>query len=138
MLAATPPVPTFTQHAIVRRAPSYAYVPARVPLGYRYLRWTYRDTVLRIWFRNPAGKEITFIASARHGACTTGREKTFQQAGNKVYWSHTANEQQAWRCVTGPGDRLVQLTAATAQPPTEFADVGLGRVAASAHRIPVR
>jgi hypothetical protein len=57
-------------------------------------------------------------------------EKSFQMAGIKVYWSHTANEQQAWRCVNG-----MKLVAATSLAPDRFADVGLGRVAASAHRI---
>jgi hypothetical protein len=130
-VAATQPVvPTFTQHQIAKRAPQRAYVPARVASGYRYVRWTFAGGVLRIWFRNPAKREIVFVAAAQHGPCDAGREKTFQQAGNKVYWSHSANEQQAWRCVGG-----VRLVAATPQPPTQFADVGLGRVAASAHQI---
>jgi hypothetical protein len=52
-------------------------------------------------------------------------------AGNKVYWAHTANEQQAWRCVRAPSGRMVRLVAASPQPPTTFADVGLGAVVAS-------
>lgn len=109
-----------------------AYVPARVATGYRYARWTYGGGVVRIWFRNRAGKELTFVVSRRAGSapCTAGKEKTFQLAGNKVYWGHRAGEQQAWRCVSG-----VQLTAATAMPPTEFADVGLGTLVASGHEI---
>ncbi len=128
--AAQPIVPAFTQHQIAKRAPRLAYVPARVATGYRYSRWTYSGGVLRIWFRNKAQREIVFVAAKQHGPCTAGREKTFQMAGNKVYWAHTANEQQAWRCVGG-----VRLVAASPQPPTEFADVGLGRVAASGHKI---
>jgi hypothetical protein len=128
--AAQPVVPTFTQHQIAKRAPQLAYVPARVASGYRYHRWTFTGGALRIWFRNAAKREIVFVAAKQRGPCAAGREKTFQQAGNKVYWSHSANEQQAWRCVAG-----VRLVAASSQPPTQFADVGLGRVAASAHEI---
>jgi hypothetical protein len=56
--------------------------------------------------------------------------KSFQLDGNKVYWSQGATEQQAWRCVNG-----MKLVASTSLPPNRFADVGLGRMAASGHRI---
>jgi hypothetical protein len=131
MLAVPPPVvPVSVQQAIVRRAPALAYVPARVGFGYRYRHWSFAGSAVRIWFANRAGKEIVFVAARRAGPCANGSEKTFQMAGNKVYWGHRAEEQEAWRCLNG-----VQLVAATPQPPTAFADVGLGRVVASAHRI---
>jgi hypothetical protein len=137
--ATPPPVPVLVQQAIARRTPQLAYAPTRIPIGYRYLKWRWAqgDGALRIWFRNKGGKEIVFISTWQYGACAAGREKTFQLAGNKVYWGHRAEEQQAWRCVKLPSDASVkiQLTAATPQPPTQFADVGLGRVAASARKI---
>ena len=130
--AASPVVPRHSQLAIRVRLPSLAYVPARVPSGFKYYRWaTTTRPALRIWFRDKAQHEITFVATHQVGQCAAGREKTFQLDGNKVYWSHTANEQQAWRCVVGPDKRLVRLTAATPLPPTKFADTGIGRVAAS-------
>jgi hypothetical protein len=136
--ARQPVVPTFTQHQIAKRAPALAYVPARLPSGYRYYRWAYVTSpqpALRIWFRNTAKKEITFIASFRKGACAAGKQKFFQMAGNKVWWAERAEEQEAWRCVVGADRRIVQLTTATSQPPDRFADVGLARVTASGHRI---
>jgi hypothetical protein len=138
VLAATPPpVPVPVQHAIVLRTPQLSYVPTRIPVGYRYLRWKWTENsgTLRIWFRNKAGKEIVFISSWQYGNCASGKEKTFQQAGTKVYWGHRAEEQQAWRCVKSNAGVLVQLTAATPQPPTAFADVGLGRIVASARHV---
>ncbi|MDX6492943.1 MAG: hypothetical protein QOH02_878, partial [Gaiellaceae bacterium] len=39
--AAAPPVPLHAQRAIEQRAALYAYVPARVPLGFRYYRWSF-------------------------------------------------------------------------------------------------
>jgi hypothetical protein len=128
--AATPVVPAFTQGQIAKTVPSLAYVPARLAIGWRYRRWTHRGGVLRIFFADKAGHEITFVAVPLIGKCRTGMEKSFQLAGVKVYWSHTANEQQAWRCVNG-----VQLVAASSLRPDQFADVGLGRIAASGHRI---
>ena len=142
MFAALPPpstVPPSVQQAIVTVTPQLAYVPARVPTGYRYLkwRWVQEAGALRIWFRSRAGKEIVFASAWQYGNCRSGREKTFQLAGEKVYWGHTAREQEAWRCVglAAGGGVVIQLTASTLQPPTQFADVGLGRVAASAHHI---
>jgi hypothetical protein len=128
--AATPVVPAFTQGQIAKTVPSLAYVPARLAIGWRYRRWTHRGGVLRIFFANKAGREITFVAAPLTGTCRAGMEKSFQQAGVKTYWSHTANEQQAWRCVNG-----VRLVAASSLRPDQVADVGLGRIAASGHRI---
>ena len=129
--AATPVVPLHSQQALKEKLPSLAYVPTRVGFGFRYYRWaTTTRPALRIWFRDAAKREITFIATFQKGACATGKEKSFQLDGNKVYWSHTANEQQAWRCLMRNG-RQVRLTVATPIPPTKFADVGIGRIAAS-------
>ena len=122
-------VPVPVQHQIAQKAPLVAYVPARLAPGWKYRTWTH-DGALRIFFRNKAGKEITFVAAPFKGNCRNGMEKSFQLAGVKVYWGHTANEQEAWRCVNG-----MKLVAATSLAPDRFADVGLGRMAASAHRI---
>lgn len=136
--ATKPAVPTFTQHQIAKRAPPLAYVPARVPSGYRYDRWAYvtkSQPALRIAFRNAAKKEITFSASFREGACDAGKQKFFRMAGNSVWWAERADEQRAWRCVVGTTDRIVQLTTATSQSPGRFADTGLARVTASGRRV---
>ena len=126
---ATPVVPVFTQHRIAATAPRLAYVPARLAIGWRYMRWTHEGP-LRIFFADKAGREIVFIAAPFKGSCRAGMEKSFQLAGVKVWWGHTSNEQEAWRCVNG-----MKLVAATSLLPNRFADVGLGRIAASGHRI---
>jgi hypothetical protein len=127
--AATPVVPVFTQHQIAKTVPALAYVPGRLAIGWHYRRWTHQGA-LRIFFADKAGREITFVAAPFSGNCAATKEKTFQLAGVKAWWSHTASEQQAWRCVNG-----VKLVAATAMAPNRFADVGLGRIVASGHRI---
>jgi hypothetical protein len=133
--ATAPAVPRHSQLALRHKLPPLAYVPTRVGFGFRYYRWaTTTRPALRIWFRDRAAREITFVATFQQGPCAAGREKTFQLDGNKVYWSHSANEQQAWRCVAGTNGRLVRLTVATPIPPTRFADVGIGRIAASGRR----
>jgi hypothetical protein len=127
--AATPVVPAFTQHRIAATVPALAYVPARLAIGWRYERWTHAGA-LRIFFVDRADREIVFMASRFGGTCRTGMEKSFQLAGVKVWWSHTSSEQQAWRCVDG-----MRLAASTSLTPHQFADVGLGRIVASGHRI---
>ena len=122
-------VPVAVQHQIAQKAPLVAYVPARLGIGWQYERWTHQGA-LRIYFSNKAEREIVFVASPFKGSCRAGMTKSFQLDGNKVYWSQTAAEQQAWRCVNG-----MKLAATTSLPPNRFADVGLGRMAASGHRI---
>ena len=130
-----PLVPTFTQREIARRVPALPYVPARLAVGWKYWRWTQQGSALRIFFRDRGGREIVFVAARFNGSCRTGMQKSFQLDGVKVWWAEGPQEQQAWRCVTDAAGRQVKLVAATSLPPNRFADVGLGRMAASGHRI---
>jgi hypothetical protein len=134
--ASAPLVPTVVQGRIKHSAPRLAYTPTRIAPGFRYSTWRAELDTLRIWFKNKAGWQIVFVAAPLRGDCRAGMEKSFQLAGNKVYWSHTDSEQQAWRCVPGPANQPVRLVAASPEPPTKFADVGLGVVAASGKLIP--
>ena len=133
--SAKPVVPRAAQVQILHRSPAFAYAPTRMAQGFHYVGWQRSPSNTVITFDNRAGWEIRFVALRLYGACRTGMEKSFQLDGNKVYWSHTGAEQQAWRCVTGPKGRQVRLVASSPQPPTLFADVGLGRVVASGKRI---
>ncbi len=107
-----------------------AYAPGRLAVGWHYDRWYATASAVAIVFRNKAGREIAFVAAPFKGNCRAGMEKSFQLAGVKVYWAQGADSQQAWRCVNG-----VRLVAATSLPPDRFADVGLGRIVASGHRV---
>jgi len=128
-------VPSSVQAQILHKAPALAYVPTRMALGFHYVSWQKTPANVIETFDSKAGWEIRFIALRQAGACATGMERSFQLDGNKVYWSHTGAEQQAWRCVTGPSGQQVRLVASSPQPSTKFAAVGLGRVAASGKRI---
>ena len=65
-------------------------------------------------FTNKAGWEITFVSAALRGLCRAG-DQDLQLDGNKVYWSQTADEQQAWRCVRNGRGLRVRLVAASPQ-----------------------
>ena len=133
--AATPVVPVATQARIAKVRPSLAYAPTRMLIGFRFRSWRTGPAAVYERFTNKAGWEITFVAAPLRGTCRAGRSKSFQLDGNKVYWSQTRSEQQAWRCVRNRGGLWVRLVAASPQPPSKLADTGLGRVVASAKRI---
>jgi len=82
-------VPAPVQHQIAQKAPLVAYAPARLAVGWHYERWTHQGA-LRIFFANKAGQEVVFVATPFKGNCRAGMTKSFQLAGNKVYWSQTA------------------------------------------------
>ena len=104
-------------------------------VGFRYVSWQKSPSNVEITFDNKAGWEIRFIALRPSGSCRTGMEKSFQLDGNKVYWSHTGAEQRPGAASPARQGRQVRLVASSPQPPTKFADVGLGRVVASGKRI---
>ena len=131
----SPVVPPVVRAQIKRQAPQLAYAPTRMARGFHYTHWSKTPRTVQIAFGNKAGWQITFIAVPTSGACRAGMEKSYQLDGNKVYWSHTAAEQQAWRCVSRLDGRRVRLVASSPQPRTLFAAVGLGQVVASAARI---
>jgi hypothetical protein len=122
-------VPAPVQQEIVQQAPALAYAPSRLAPGWSYGHWGAANGTLVIAFTK-AGKEIDFLVRAGKGNCAQGSEKTFQMAGVKVYWQHTAAEQRAWRCVNGK-----TLLGITSLPPNRFAPEGIGRMVASGHRL---
>jgi len=133
--AAVPVVPAAAQAHIAKARPALAYTPTRMLIGFRFRSWRTGPAAVYERFTNKAGWEITFVAAPLRGTCRAGTIKTFQLDGNKVFWSQTVNEQQAWRCVRNRSGLWVRLVAASPQPPSKLADTGLGRVVASAKRI---
>jgi hypothetical protein len=132
-----PVVPRRVQVQIASLAPLLAYAPTREPIGFGFTGWLKTPATVEITLDNKAGWEIRFVARRHTGSCRVGMEKSYQLDGNKVYWSHTGAEQQAWRCLTDGRGRQVRLVASSPQPPSLFAAVGLGRVVASGKRIAV-
>jgi hypothetical protein len=133
--AATPMVPLFIQQLIAKRSPQLAYVPTRIAAtSFRYAGYKASATSVSQTFANPAGRTIVFSAIPYTAPCADGKQKSFQLAGNKVYWAQLDNTQTAWRCVTGPAGRQLRLAASTTLQPNRFADVGLGTIVASALR----
>ena len=132
--AATRPVSGAPLLAIDRAAGFRNYLPTRMLPGFAYASWSQKAGVLRVDFRDRAGRTVVWTVAPASGSCGEGRQKSFQLAGNKVWWARDAKGQRAWRCVFGQDGRPLRLTASSTTPPTRLADVGLGAVAASARR----
>jgi hypothetical protein len=130
-----PVVPPFIQQLAGAKAGALAYMPTRVPIGYRYAayRWSGRALTIMLAdrrFPTDGRHSIRFTAQRFGGtvtSCGDGREKTLQMGGNKVFWDGDA----AWRCIRGPNGRLVRVAASGPNLP----DVALGRVVASGKRV---
>ena len=136
--ATGPQVPAFTLKRIQARAGDMAYLPTRVPLGYRYERWELPTGRLVVTFKHkhsadrfrfqverlPRGMECDLQGSFH---------RTLQMDGNKVYYGGEKGEWIAWRCVTSPKTRIRYLLEARSSGP--LPDVALARVAASGKRV---
>ena len=132
--AAARPVSGAALLAIDRTAGFRNYLPTRMLAGFTYASWSKPGAALRVTFRNKAGRTVVWTVAPMTGACDAGKQKSFQLAGNKVWWAQDASGQHAWRCVFGQDGKPLRLTASSTTPPTKLADVGLGTVAASAKR----
>jgi hypothetical protein len=134
--ATRPMVPPFVQHLIAKRSPKLAYVPTRIAApSFRYAGFKASAALVSETFAQTPRRKIVFTAIPYSAPCAAGRQKTFQLSGNKVYWAQLDNTQTAWRCVTGPAGHQVRLAASTTLGPTQFANVGLGTIVASALRV---
>jgi hypothetical protein len=120
--------------AIDGKVPLRNFMPTRMLLGFRYASWSRKGGVLRVVFRNPAGRTVVWTVAPTTGSCDRGKQKSFQLAGNKVWWAQGGGVQRAWRCLFGQDGKPLRLTASSTTPPEKLAAVGLGLVAASAKR----
>src|SRR5688572_17632024 len=136
--ASGPQVPAFTLKRIQAKAGDAAYLPTRLPLGYRYERWRlggggrldvtfkHKSSADRFTFRVerlPQGMECDLQGSFH---------RTLQMDGNKVYYGGDSGEWVAWRCVTSPKTKRRYIVAVRSSGP--LPDVALARVAASGKR----
>lgn len=130
-------VPAFTLKRIQAAAGDAAYLPTRLPLGYRYERWRYTPGELVVTFRHRRSDDrFTFqVERLRRGApCDGGGafNRILQLDGNKVYYGGAGGEWIAWRCVTSPRTKQRYVLSVHSKGP--LPDVALGRVAASGKR----
>jgi len=132
--AAALPIPHGPLLAIDGRMIGRNYLPTRMLPGFAYRSWSLRAGTLRVEFVNKARVRIEWRVQPMTGNCETGKQKSFQLGGNKVWWAQSSKEQLAWRCVFDQRGKPLRLVAASATPPTKLAAPGLGLVAASAKR----
>jgi hypothetical protein len=136
--ATGPQVPAFTLKRIQAKAGDAAYLPTRLPLGYRYERWQYAGGRLDVRFKHKASADrFTFrverLPAGMECDLQGSFHRTLQMDGNKVYYGGDGGEWVAWRCVTSPKTKRRYILAVRSRGP--LPDVALARVAASGKRV---
>jgi hypothetical protein len=135
--ATGPQVPAFTLKRIQAKAGDAAYVPTRIPLGYRYERWQYTGGKLVVSYKQTRGADrFTFqverLPKGMRCDLQGSFHRTLQMDGNKVYYGGERGEWIAWRCVTSPRTKTRYLLRTHSSGP--LPDVALARVTASGKR----
>ena len=130
-------MPAFSLKRIQTKAGDAAYLPTRLPLGYRYERWQLPSGGLVVTFKHRQGADRFSFQVRRLPSgtqCDMGGafHKTLQMDGNKVYYGGVAGEWIAWRCVTSPKTAKRYVLSVHSSGP--LPDVALARVAASGKR----
>jgi hypothetical protein len=114
----TPPVvPARAQHAIKQQlSPLYAFVPTRLPPGYRYANWMHArrlPTHLTIWFTWHRSRYPGLGFNVSADRCPPVHAmKTYRFGRSIVHWSTTYTDADAWRCVTRGGRRFLFYASA--------------------------
>ena len=135
--ATGPQVPAFTLKRVQARAGDAAYLPTRLPFGYRYERWQLPTGGLVVTFKHRhSADRFTFqvrkLPAGTHCDMGGAFHKTLQMDGNKVYYGGVEGEWIAWRCVTSPKTRTQYLLSVHSRGP--LPDVALARVDSSGKR----
>lgn len=123
-------LPASLRADLAQKAGGSLYLPARVPLFYRYRsgaafaggtltvpftnRVRVREGVWR-WTRQTFTWQVQPLTGTTDCSTWKVNEKTMQVGGNKVYTS-TAGGAVAWRCVTDPRGRTLVLSARQSGP----------------------
>jgi hypothetical protein len=90
-------VPAPVQQQIAAQAPLVAYVPSRLPAGWRFSTWTTTGSMLEIDFRRTGGGTVQYFVTPYRGACSAG---SLGSSGG-TFWARTVTRLSAWRCVDG-------------------------------------
>jgi len=131
-------VPLRVQHLLKRRAPIAAYVPTRVPRGFRYYHYENLGRSGFVLYFQCCGRVRAIGFDAVHvwpgTPCNQGTAmKVFRIDGVRVAWNSGHNDEQAWRCISLRDGTHVLLTVSTGsdwRTPRELA-----RMVASARRV---
>src|SRR5262245_48260770 len=118
--ASARPVSGATLLTIDRKAGLRNFLPTRMLPGFTYASWSGNGGVLRVQFRNKAGRTIAWTVAPMTGSCDAGKQKSFQLAGNKVWWAQAGGVQRAWRCVFGQDGKALRLSASSTTSPTQL------------------
>lgn len=107
-------VPSPVRRAIVRDYPGMAYVPGRLPRGYRYASWTHSKKATNyeyqlVFAEGSASKQLDLQVFRR--ACPAAPAwpamGTLHVDGHAIKWSRTNTGTTVWRCMKNQGRAFV-------------------------------
>ena len=96
------PVPSRVQRAIAHGYRQLAYLPTRLPHGFRYTSYDgVRGFDFNVWFSSRRGQTVALEYGVVAAECVTqGSTHSFTVNGLRISWSGTYTDQRAWRCIT--------------------------------------
>lgn len=110
-------LPSGVRRAIIAKYPGAAYLPLRVPRGFRFVHWISAPTSYVIQFvpRTPRYELTTFAVGM---GCRPGHSPmhSFQTNGKTIRWSATFNDQTAWLCTATPYGKQIMIQTGGSVP----------------------
>lgn len=104
------PVPSQVREAIVKDYPVMAFLPGRLPSGYRYANWTHFKTGYQLVFlHGSVTNQVDLqVLSRPCPAPPKGPAKaTLHVNGHTLKWLQTNHGAIVWRCMTNRGRSFV-------------------------------
>lgn len=102
-------LPQRLQREVAKTEPILAFVPTRLPPGYRYADHSVTRSGFDIWFSKAGEAPDQLGFHVRKASCATqgSAMHAFHINGAVVSWSATYEDQEAWRCFARGSVRFV-------------------------------
>lgn len=125
-----PTVPARVRLAIIREYPGMAWVPGRIPSGFRYLSWKRSRKAASFGYQlNYEGASVSaqFAFQILRRTCPSAPSwptmRIFRVNGRRVRWSGSSSDQYAWLCKRTEQGRSYVIFAVGGGPARMLADV---------------
>lgn len=125
-------VPSHVREAIVRDHAGWAFLPGRLPSGYRYANWTNcrNQSCYELDFRHGSGKsQVSLGLQVQRRPCPAPPKwpakdtHTLRVDGHALKWLQSDHGPIVWRCMSIKGRPLVIFGVSVNGPPQKLAEL---------------